>query len=52
VLTSYHSCGIIVLVKETMNDTMKTTKTAPNWVKVIAEAAAAKAETLQAQAKG
>jgi len=36
-----------------MKDTKRTTKTAaaPNWVKVIAEAAAAKAETLQQQAK-
>ena len=34
-----------------MNAT-KTTKSEPNWLKVIAEAAAAKAETLQQQAKG
>jgi hypothetical protein len=35
-----------------MNDTKTTTKGSPvNWTKIIAEAAAAKAEQLQQQAK-
>ena len=35
-----------------MNTTAKTSKGSPiNWTKVIAEAAAAKAETIQQQAK-
>ncbi len=35
-----------------MSKTTRTTKSEPNWLKVIAEAAAAKAEQLQQQAKG
>jgi len=34
-----------------MTKTTKTTKTAPNWLKVVAKAAEAKAAQLQQQAK-
>jgi len=35
----------------TTTKTTKTIRTEPNWVRIIAAAAAAKAEALQAQAK-